>query len=195
MPKRFLVAITGASGAPYAVAFLRLLKRKGVSVDLILSEAAEEVIPLETGLSRKDLACLTERIFEEREFSAPPASGSADYQAMVIIPCTMGTLSAVAHGAARNLIHRAADVMLKERRPLVLVVRETPLNLIHLRNMVLAAEAGATIYPAMPAFYHQPQNLEEMIDYFVQRLASFLGLDVPEMKRWGSLRGEDRQNL
>ncbi len=104
---------------------------------------------------------------------------------MVIIPCTMGTLSAVAQGAARNLIHRAADVMLKERRPLVLVVRETPFNLIHLRNMLQAAEAGAVIYPAMPAFYHHPQDLSEMINFFVKRLAEFLGLEIPELKRWG----------
>ena len=99
----------------------------------------------------------------------------------------MGTLSAVAHGAARNLLQRAADVMLKERKPLVLVVRETPFNLIHLRNMLAAAEAGATIYPAMPAFYHRPQDLQEMVEFFVQRLAEFLGLEVRDLKRWEGL--------
>ena len=186
MRSKFLVAITGASGAPYAVAFLRLLKEKEIPVDLIISEAAEKVVEFETGLSLEDLRLLGENLFLAREIAAPPASGSAGYKAMVIIPCTMGTLSAVAQGAARNLIHRAADVMLKERRPLVLVVRETPFNLIHLRNMLQAAEAGAVIYPAMPAFYHCPQSLEEMVTFFVQRLASFLGLEMPEMKRWGS---------
>lgn len=186
MRSKFLVAITGASGAPYAVAFLRLLKEKEIPVDLIVSETGEKVVEHETGLSLKDLRLFAEDLFLAREIVAPPASGSAGYKAMVIIPCTMGTLSAVAHGAARNLIHRAADVMLKERRPLVLVVRETPFNLIHLRNMLQAAEAGAVIYPAMPAFYHCPKSLEEMVTFFVQRLVSFLGIDMPEMKRWGS---------
>ncbi len=185
MRSRFLVAITGASGAPYAVAFLRLLKGREIPVDLIVSEAGEKVVEHETGLSLKDLRLLGENLFLAKEIAAPPASGSAGYRAMVVIPCTMGTLSAVAHGAARNLIHRAADVMLKERRPLVLVVRETPFNLIHLRNMLQAAEAGATIYPAMPAFYHHPRDLSEMIDFFIKRLAEFLGLEIPELKRWG----------
>ena len=184
---RILVGITGASGSPYALSFLRLLKQKGVSVEVIVSEAAKKVFSLETGKDLEILAELSERLYDEDEIAAPPASGSALYHAMVIIPCTMGTLAAVAQGLAKNLITRAADVMLKERKPLVLVVRETPFNLIHLRNMVAATEAGAIIYPAMPAFYHRPQNLTEMVDFFAARLAEFLGLQIEELKRWRGL--------
>ncbi|HFC97982.1 MAG TPA: UbiX family flavin prenyltransferase [Thermosulfurimonas dismutans] len=187
MERKLLVGITGASGAPYAVAFLKLLKRLGIGNQVVISRAAEEVLRHETGLSPEDLLRFTERIFREDELSAPPASGSAPYRGMVIIPCSMGTLSAVARGAARNLLQRAADVMLKERKPLVLVVRETPFNLIHLRNMLAAAEAGATIYPAMPAFYHRPRDLQEMVEFFVQRLAEFLGLEVQGLRRWEGL--------
>ncbi|HIE33507.1 MAG TPA: UbiX family flavin prenyltransferase [Thermodesulfobacteriaceae bacterium] len=184
--EKLLIGITGASGAPYAVAFLEVLRELGVESEVIVTRPGEEVLQHETGLSLEDLGRLTSRIYREHEISAPPASGSAAYRGMVIIPCTMGTLSAVAHGAARNLLQRAADVMLKERRPLVLVIRETPLNLIHLRNMVLATEAGAVIYPAMPAFYHRSQNIEDMIEFFVRRLAEFLGFEVRNLPRWGT---------
>ncbi len=184
---RLLVALTGASGAPYAVGLLKLLQERGLPVDLIVSSAARQVLPLETGLQAEDLTAWVEKVFAEDDFTAPPASGSANYQAMVIIPCTMGTLSAVAQGAARNLIQRAADVMLKERRPLILVVRETPLNLIHLNNMLKAARAGAVIYPAMPAFYHRPKTLEDLVYDFVTRLADFLGIEVSGLKRWKGL--------
>ena len=189
--KPILVAVTGASGSPYALAFLRLLQKIEVPAEVILSKTAKEVFSLETGESPEILKQLAARCYEEDEIAAPPASGSARYQAMVIIPCTMGTLAAVAQGLAKNLITRAADVTLKERRPLVLVVRETPFNLIHLRNLLQAAQAGATIYPAMPAFYHRPQTIEDLISFFVLRLAEFLGLSVPELKRWEGLEGKD----
>ena len=182
--KKLLVAITGASGSPYALAFLRLLRELGVPMEIVLSQAAKQVFPLETGLEIQALEGLCQRLYEEGEIAAPPASGSALYQGMVIIPCTMGTLASVAHGWAKNLITRAADVMLKERRPLILVVRETPFNLIHLRNMLAAAEAGATIYPAMPAFYHRPQKIDDLCDFFAGRLAEFLGFAVEGLKRW-----------
>jgi len=182
--KKILVAITGASGSPYAIAFLELLQQKGIPCDIIISKAGEKVLPLETGLSVKDLSRFADKIFFEKEIVAPPASGSANYQAMVIIPCTMGTLAAIAQGFAKNLIARAADVMLKERRPLVLVVRETPFNQIHLKNMLAVSEAGAIIYPAMPAFYHRPKTLEEMIAFFANRLLEFLGFEVENLKRW-----------
>ncbi len=181
---KVLVAITGASGSPYALSFLKLLKNKGVETEVIVSEAAKKVFPLETGLSLEELKKYATRVFEEDEIAAPPASGSADYRGMVIIPCTMGTLAAVAHGLAKNLITRAADVMLKEKRPLILVVRETPLNIIHLKNMLAATEAGAIIYPAMPAFYHRPKTIAEMVDFFAARVAEFLGLKISELNRW-----------
>ncbi len=187
--RKILVAITGASGSPYALAFLRLLKRLRVPSETILSKAAEEVFPLETGLEIEELLQFTERLYHEDEITAPPASGSAFYQAMVVIPCTMGTLAAVAHGWAKNLITRAADVTLKEKRPLVLAVRETPFNLVHLRNMLLAAEAGAIIFPAMPAFYHRPETIDELVDFFAARVADFLGLNVPDLKRWNGPEG------
>jgi len=186
--KKILVAITGASGSLYALSFLKLMKRLSVPTEVIVSRAAEEVFPLETGLEIAALSELSERIYREDEISAPPASGSAPYEAMVVVPCTMGTLAAIAHGFSKNLVSRAADVMLKERRPLILAVRETPLNLTHLRNMVLAAEAGAVIFPAMPAFYHRPQTIEDLVNFFAARLADFLGFDVPELKRWSGTR-------
>ncbi len=182
--KRILVAITGASGSPYALHFLRLLREIEVPVEVIFSPAGKKVFPLETGLNLEEIEKLAQKVYEAEDISAPPASGSALYHAMVVIPCTMGTLAAVAHGGAHNLITRAADVMLKERRPLVLVVRETPFNLIHLKNMLVAAQAGATIYPAMPAFYHRPQDIDELLAFFAGRLAEFLGLSVPKLKRW-----------
>ena len=182
--EKLLVGVTGASGAPYAVAFLEVLRELGVESEVVITRPGEEVLRHETGFSLEDLGRLTRRIYREDEISAPPASGSAPYRAMVIIPCSMGTLSAVAQGAARNLLQRAADVMLKERKPLVLVVRETPLNLIHLKNMLAAAEAGATIYPAMPAFYHRPKDLREVVEFFVKRLAEFLGFEIKDLKRW-----------
>ncbi|AEH44060.1 3-octaprenyl-4-hydroxybenzoate carboxy-lyase [Thermodesulfatator indicus DSM 15286] len=185
--KKVLVAITGASGSPYAVSFLKLLKQQGVATETIISDAGKKVLPLEAGLSFEELLDLTERLYSEHEIGAPPASGSTNYGAMVIVPCTMGTLAAIAHGLAKNLISRAADVMLKERRPLILVVRETPFNEIHLKNMLLAASAGATIYPAMPAFYHNPKNIQEMVDFFAKRLAEFLGIEIENLKRWRGL--------
>lgn len=185
--EKILVGITGASGAPYAVAFLELLRELGVATEVVITYPGVEVLRHETRLGLEDLSRLTGRLYREDEISAPPASGSALYRAMVVIPCSMGTLSAIAHGAARNLLQRAADVMLKERRPLVLAVREAPFSLIHLRNMLAVAEAGAVIYPAMPAFYHNPRDLDDMVRFFVKRLAEFLGLRVKDLPRWNGL--------
>ena len=187
MQEKLLLGITGASGAPYAVAFLRLMRELSQPVEVVVTDPGLSVLEHETGLTLADLEGLCARVFREGELSAPPASGSAPYRGMVVLPCSMGTLAAVAQGAARNLLQRAADVMLKERRPLILVVRETPLNLIHLRNMLAAAEAGAVIYPAMPAFYHRPQGLEDLVDFFVRRLAEFLGFSVENPWRWRGL--------
>jgi flavin prenyltransferase len=120
-----------------------------------------------------------------KDFTAPMASGSSQFDAMLVLPCTMGTLAAVANGISGNLIHRAADVMLKEGKPLVLAVRETPLNRVHLQNMLKAQEAGAIIYPAMPSFYHRPADLTEMARAFAGRLCDRLGIPVEGMKRWG----------
>jgi len=177
------MAVTGASGAVYAREFARLASRAGVEVHGLVSEAGAKVLELELGLVAEDLTGVS-RWFDVRDFTAPMASGSAAYDAMAVVPCTMGTLAAIAGGHSINLIHRAADVMLKERRRLVLAVRETPFNASHIRNMALATEAGAVVCPAMPAFYHRPATLDEMAADFAARVAVLAGVDGVPLRRW-----------
>ncbi|NDY43657.1 UbiX family flavin prenyltransferase [Dissulfurirhabdus thermomarina] len=186
-----LVAVTGASGAPYAVRFLEILEAAEVEVHLVVSEAGARVLEIETGRRPEDLARLAAAVHSAGDLAAPPASGSTPWRGMVILPCTMGTLAAVANGLSRNLVHRAADCMLKERRPLVLVPREAPLNRVHLRNMLAAAEAGAVIWPAMPAFYLRPADLDDLVDQFARRLAAFLGIPVPGLRHWNGAEPDD----
>lgn len=186
MSKRIILAITGASGALYAVEFLKLLAGLEVELDAIISGAGEKVLRLETGLGKNDLPGVRQW-YAIDDFTAPMASGSSPYAAMIVLPCTMGSLAAIAGGLSQNLIHRSADVTLKEKRPLLLAVRETPLNRTHLRNMLTAHDAGATICPAMPAFYHKPESLNEMARDFCCRLADQLGLEVKDRKRWQGL--------
>lgn len=183
MEEKILVGITGASGSIYALRLLQNLKEIGIPVEVIITDAGKLVFQHELEKSWRELKDLADRVYEESEISAPPASGSSPYRAMVIIPCSVGTLGGLATGQARNLLLRAGDVMLKERKPLIIVVRETPLNLIHLQNMVTLTQAGAVIFPAMPAFYHKPKNLEDLVEGFLLRLLSFLKLrDNP--KAW-----------
>jgi 4-hydroxy-3-polyprenylbenzoate decarboxylase len=183
---RYVIAITGASGMLYArELFAYFQTRPDLEVHALASEAGEQVLNLELGLSLPELVGPRTILHRVQDFAAPLASGSFRVQAMLVIPCSMGTLGAIAQGQSRNLIHRAAEVTLKERRPLILVVRETPLNLIHLRNMVQATEAGATIFPAMPGFYQKPQSLTEMAQNFAGRLLDHLGLEHQLTKRWG----------
>ncbi len=180
-----LIAVTGASGSIYAKAFLEILKGLEIEAELIISQAGRQVASLELGRQgSEELTGLAKHVYDPENIAAKPASGSARYQAMVVIPCTMGTLAAVANGISTNLIHRAADCSLKEGRRLILAVRETPFNRTHLKNMLAAQEAGATIYPAMPSFYHKPSTLDEMAHFFAGRLAEFLGFKVPGLKRW-----------
>jgi len=178
------LAITGASGALYAVDFLKIMAELSVEVDGLISAAGEEVLRIELGLTKADLTPVR-RWYEANDFTAPMASGSSHYDGMAVLPCTMGTLGAIACGQSINLLHRAADVMLKERRPLVLAVRETPLNGIHLKNMLKAHEAGAIICPAMPAFYHRPTEISELAHDFSTRVAALLGIEAPDRRRWG----------
>ncbi len=186
-----LLAITGASGMIYTVKFLEILAALGQEVDMILSEAGELVAELELGKAGTDrLKGFAKVIHDSHDMAAAPASGSGRWRAMVILPCTMGTLAAVANGLSSNLIHRAADCFLKERRPLIVVPRETPLNRNHLRNMMLAHEAGAVIFPAMPSFYHRPSSIDDMADFFSGRLAESIGLSVPGLKRWTGKQNE-----
>jgi 4-hydroxy-3-polyprenylbenzoate decarboxylase len=180
---KIIVAITAASGAIYARLTLeRLLLSASVSeIALVFSDRAREVLALEKITLTEDLRI---RIFANDDLFAPPASGSARYDAMVVVPSTVGTLGRVAAGAAQTLIERAADVMLKERRRLVFVVREMPLSLIHLRNMTSLTEAGAIIIPASPAFYSAPHDIESLCATVAERTVALLGVDIPHYE-WG----------
>ena len=187
-----VLAITGASGAPYAVRLLDVLARGRLPVWLMVSGHGMRLLAEECGIADIDgLRAATggdwERVtlFPDGDRGARPASGSQRTAGMVICPCSMGTLAAVAHGTSRSLIERAADVTLKEGRKLVLVPRETPLSLVHLRNMVRCAEAGATVLPAAPGFYHRPVAVAELVDFVVQRVLDQLGLPIEIGKRWG----------
>jgi 4-hydroxy-3-polyprenylbenzoate decarboxylase len=183
---RYVVAVTGASGMLYArELFAWFQTRPDLEVHAVCSHAGEQVLKLELGLTFQELVGPRAKVHVVDDFTAPLASGSFRVRAMVVIPCTMGTLGAIARGVPKNLIHRAAEVTLKERRPLILVVRETPLSLVHLRSMTLAAEAGATIFPAMPGLYQRPGSLAEMARNFAGRVLDHLGLDHDLTRRWG----------
>lgn len=184
--KKIILAITGASGSLYAVEFLKLMSSQPVEVHGIISGAGAKVLELELGLGRDDLPGV-KRWFDDGDFTAPMASGSSGYDAMVVLPCTMGSLAAIASGLSLNLIHRAADVILKERKPLVLATRETPLNRNHLQNMLAAHDAGATICPPMPAFYMQAKTINDLAVYFASRLINQLGLEVEGFEGWQGL--------
>ena len=188
-------AITGASGAPYAVRLLEVLARRGVPVWLLVSAHGQRLLRDECGigtvreLERRTGPWRTVEAFDDGDRGARPASGSAKTAGMVVCPCSMATLAAIAHGTSRSLIERAADVTLKERRPLVLVPRETPLSLVHLRNLVAVAEAGATVIPAAPGFYHRPTKVEELVDFVVQRVLDHLGIEAELAPRWSGKAG------
>ncbi len=182
---RYVVAVTGASGMIYARELLAYFAgRPDLELHAIISAAGEQVLNLELGLTPASLApgAVWHRV---DDFTAPMASGSFRARAMVVVPCSMGTMGAIAQGAGRNLIHRAGEVFLKERRPLILVVRETPLSLIHLKNLVRVAEAGATVMPACPGFYHRPASLTELARQFAGRILDHLGLTHQLGPRWG----------
>ena len=184
-------AITGASGAPYAVRLLEILATHHVPTWLLVSSHGWRLIEAECGVTDDaglkratggDWSSVT--VFDDADRGAKPASGSARTAGMVICPCSMGTVAAIAHGTSRSLIERAADVTLKERRRLILVPRETPLSLVHLRNLTLATEAGAVIVPAAPGFYHKPAKVSELVDFIVQRVLDQLGLEIEIARRW-----------
>jgi 4-hydroxy-3-polyprenylbenzoate decarboxylase len=186
--RKIVVGITGASGAPYAkscLAWLRELAAKGeVELGVCASPTAAEVWALECGGDMREE--LGEKLWGARDFKAPFASGSAGWHAMVVIPCSMGTVARIAHGVSDSLLTRAADVMLKERRPLIVVPRETPLSVIHLENLTALARAGAVVLPAMPSFYSRPDSVPALVNTVVGRVMDHLGVDAPFVKRWGS---------
>ena len=188
-PHRILLAVTGASGILYAHRLAKALAET-IELHLIISEAALTVIKAETALAPHELMDLAHATHDPNDITAPPASGSWLHLGMVVCPCSMASLAAIARGTGSNLIHRSADVTLKEGRPLVLVPRETPLNTIHLENMLMAARAGAAILPACPAFYHRPSTLEEMADQLAGKIMDRLGIGHELFPRWSG--GEAR---
>lgn len=181
--KRVILAITGASGSLYIPEFLKVMHDLEVEVDAVISSSGEKVLELELEISPADLKYVR-KWYDADDFTAPMASGSSLYHGMVVLPCTMGTLAAIANGHSNNLIHRAADVCLKERRKLILAARETPLNQVHIRNMLKADQAGAIICPPLPAFYHKPTSIIDLARDFACRLAQLLGFEIPDMARW-----------
>jgi len=182
--EQIILAITGATGMLYVAPFLKILEQNEVRVHAIISDAGRKVLKLELGLNPTDLPGI-DRWFEFDDFTAPVASGSSLYDAMIVLPCTAGTLGALASGYSGNLIHRSADVSLKERRPLILAFRETPLNRTHLKNMLAMHDAGAVIFPLMPSFYHKPASLDAIAGHFAGRLCDHLGIRDAGIKRWG----------
>lgn len=182
---KILLAITGASGMLFVEAFLRVLADADVIVHGICSSSGRKVLALEHSSTPESLPTCVTQWFDEKDFAAAPASGSSTYDGMVVLPCTTGTLAAIANGFSINLIHRAADVMLKERRKLLLAVRETPFNKTHLENMLKVHEAGGMIIPPLPAYYFKPQTLAEAAETFAWKLASELGIVIKEAKHWG----------
>lgn len=184
--KRIILAVTGASGTVYAASLVKALgHRDDVELHVIISDAAQKVLSLETDFSPDVLMSGAHAIHTSDNIAAPPASGSWQHDGMIICPCSMATLSAVATGFGHNLIHRAADVALKERKKLVLVPRETPFSSIHLKNMLAATEAGAIILPASPGFYHRPETIEDLADQLAGKILDQLDIPHDLFQRWG----------
>ncbi len=187
--KRLIVALTGASGALYGVRLLEQLHRNdGIETHLMISDAAALNLHHELDVKRKDIEALASHVHSVRDIGACVASGSFRADGMVIVPCSMKTLASVAHGLCDNLITRAADVMLKERRRLVLMVRETPFNLAHLRNMTAVTEMGGIVFPPLPALYQRPQSIVEMVDHTVGRVLDLLGIEQTLAPEWMGLK-------
>lgn len=198
-PQTITLAFTGASGMPYGIRLLEILLQQGKRVYLLYSKVAQVVAQQEMNLALPSSVKEAEvffnrryqvpdgqlRVFGREEWFAPVASGSNPADAMVICPCTMGTLAAVAAGMSQNLIERAVDVMLKENRPLIIVPREMPFSVIHLENMLKLARSGAVILPANPGFYHHPQTVQDLVDFVVARILDHLGVKHDLMARWG----------
>ncbi len=185
MSRRIVIAVTGGSGMPYAQRLLAVLRDKEMETHVIISDAARLVLSHEMERGEGFFDNLAYALYSQRDLAAPPASGSWRHMGMVVCPCSMASLAAISSGLGNNLIHRAADVALKERRKLVLVPRETPLSTIHLENMLRASRAGAVILPACPGFYHRPQSVQDLVDQVVGRILDHLDLEHSLAPRWG----------
>ena len=185
--RKIVLAITGASGAVYGLRLLDELKKAGAEIHLVISAAAGQIIETEMGRSPRQVAEQADYCYRADDLAAPPASGSFLHQGMVVAPCSMKTLAAVAGGYAGNLITRAADVTIKERRRLILLPRETPLSPLHLENMLRLARLGVIIMPPVPAFYHRPQTIADLVDQFTGRVLDLLEIENTLVKRWPGL--------
>ncbi len=189
-----IVGVSGASGAIYGFRLLQLLKGSGIETHLIVSRVARMTIAYETDLSVADLEALATVTYPEQDLSAACSSGSFKTIGMIIAPCSIKTMGEIAGGTTRNLVSRAADVCLKERRRLVLMLRETPLHLGHIRSMAAVTEAGAIVYPPVPAFYARPQSIEDMIDHTLGRVLDLFDIDLGTVRRWSGKPFEPAQD-
>ena len=185
---RLVVGMTGATGAVLGIRFLQALRALQVETHLVLSQWARATIEMETGYSVREVHALADHVYGAKDQAAAISSGSFRTDGMVVIPCSMKTLAGIRAGYGEGLITRAADVTIKEHRPLVLVPRETPLNAIHLENMLALAKMGVTIFPPVPAFYNRPESVGDLVDYIVGRVLDQFGLELPGMARWNGLR-------
>src|SRR6201985_3164687 len=191
--ERLVIGLSGASGVAYGIRLLEGLKDLHVESHLVMSKPAEMTIGYETDLKPKQVAAKADYSYAIGDIGAPIASGSFKTRGMIVAPCSVRTMSEIATGVTTSLLTRAADVMLKERRPLILMVRETPLHLGHLRNLVALAEMGATILPPVPAFYAEPRNLSDLVDQMVGRALDLLGYEWPTVRRWGEDLAKSRR--
>jgi 4-hydroxy-3-polyprenylbenzoate decarboxylase len=189
MPKRIVIGISGASGVTYGVRMLDVLRETDFETHLIISNAGRLNIEIETSYKPADVEAMADFVYDHKDMAASLASGSFLTEGMVVVPCTIKSLSGIANSYNENLLVRTADVTLKEKRKLVLVVRETPLHVGHLRLMTLAAEMGAHILPPVPSFYHQPETIEDIIDQTIGKVFDFMGIEHDLFRRWG----EDKQ--
>jgi 4-hydroxy-3-polyprenylbenzoate decarboxylase len=185
MPKRIVVGISGASGVTYGVRLLSVLKETDYETHLIISKSGELNIEIETDYDPADVKAMADFVYDHKNMAASLASGSFLTEGMVVVPCTIKTLSGIANSYNENLLVRAADVTLKEKRKLVLVVRETPLHKGHLRLMTMAADMGAHILPPAPSFYHMPKTIDDIIDQTIGKIFDFMGIEHDLFRRWG----------
>lgn len=194
-PQRLIVGISGASGSIYGVRLLQMLREMPVETHLVMSRSAEVTLAYETDFKVADVHALADVVHAPGDIAAALSSGSFPTLGMIVAPCSVRSLASIAGGASDTLLTRAADVVLKERRRLVLMLRETPLHAGHLRNMVAVTEMGAVVAPPVPAFYAQPQSIEEMVDQSLGRVLDLFGLPAPNVRRWGEEQDDGRRPL
>ena len=192
-PKRIVVGIAGASGVTYGIRLLECLKETDYEIHLIISEAGKLNIEIETKYTAEDVAQMADYVYDHKDVAAGPSSGSFLTEGMVVVPCTVKTLSGIANSYTENLLVRAADVSLKEKRKLVLVVRETPLHKGHLALMTRAADMGAHILPPVPSFYHQPKTIQDIVDHTIGKIFDYMGIQHNLFQRWGDSNGTEQR--